>query len=66
MAVTQQDLQKWLGPGWRLTPVRVNDGDWSKPEWRAEFLCRNARLGSHYVYDEPALNGEQLIVFAVH
>ncbi len=64
MAVTQQSLLGWLGANWNISTLRVNQGDWGTPEWRAEFLCRNARLGSYYLYDEPTDNGNQLVVFA--
>lgn len=65
MPLTENDLMGWLGAGWSLRKEVVPAGKWSDVAWRAEYLCKAARMRQHFLAEQAAPEGGQLLVFAV-
>jgi hypothetical protein len=61
---TRAEIDAWVGDSFRVRMQRVERESWKDPSWRVTFLTRKALVELYYVYDEPAPEGKQLIVFA--
>lgn len=64
MSVARNRLQSWLGSGFRLRSELVTERWWRSRASRAEYLCRKANTGNHYVHDERAEDGHRRVFFA--
>ena len=64
MAITPDEIKRWLGDGWRVVEETASAAEWQNAAWRTEYLCSKVDLGLYYVYDEPGAHGKQRVCFA--
>jgi hypothetical protein len=50
--------------GAAISTLVVDLSNWSDPTWRIQYLCAQARLGLHYLHDEPWPQNRRRIYFA--
>jgi len=61
---TRAEIDAWVGQEFNVRLQRVERRSWQDPSWRVRFLARKAMVELYCVYDEPAPEGKQLLVFA--
>ena len=62
MTVTREDLRGWLASGWSLNRQRVQRSDWSRPAWKAQWLCQRALQSKHYLHHETTSDDPTQVV----